>query len=365
MKTLITAIGTVLLGFGGMIIASGCADETTNGSSEPIQQMAEAVAESVISNAAEAELASAIGVEPAVDSSAQANQPSVDDGIPAISFDPDPTVEAMLVVGTNLFAASGEGLIVYDFANRSHFTIATESTVHAIAVHSGRVYVGADQLFTYDDSVLTPVDFELPAPVTALESFSYRLFIGTEAGLHATSIFGQETLLEDYPISALAATESGVWVGTKGVGLFQFDGVDFRERYLARDPSLMKQVTALDSKGDYVYIGTDNGLFVHDGGRWQQLGVEDGLPSNSITAIDASYWVVSIGTTDGLTTYFDGDITPVTQLATTPITSVARYGSKIIVGSTEDRLLVKSGPVVRPIIPPANPAMKKLLSVLR
>ena len=65
-------------------------------------------------------------------------------------------------------------------------------------------------------------------------------------------------------------------------------------------------LTAIGSEGKLLWLGTRDGLFSFDGKRWKRYSVEDGLPSNHITAIfpisKRSVWV---GTDRG-TVKFDG-----------------------------------------------------------
>jgi ligand-binding sensor domain-containing protein len=271
----------------------------------------------------------------------------------------------MVVVGTSLFAVSDGGLLVHDFIAGTTRYVPSETPLSAVAVHAGRVYTGGDCLYVFDDSTLTDVDIDLPGSINDLASFNTRLLIGTDAGLVSSSLFGTEILLPDYWVTALTPAGEAVWVGTRGAGLFEFDGLDFRARYLARDPSLMNYVSALDFAHNHLYVGTDNGLFIFDGGRWQQLIEADGLPSDGVTAIDASNWAVTIGTDAGLISWFDGDFIEVPNLSTTPVVSVARFGSKIVVSSADSELLLRSGPAVRLLIPVHADSLKNLLSVLR
>jgi len=65
-------------------------------------------------------------------------------------------------------------------------------------------------------------------------------------------------------------------------------------------------LTAVASEGKLLWIGSRDGLFSFDGKRWQSYSMEDGLPSNYITAIlPLSKRYVWVGTDRG-TVRFDG-----------------------------------------------------------
>ena len=65
-------------------------------------------------------------------------------------------------------------------------------------------------------------------------------------------------------------------------------------------------LTAIASEGKLLWIGSREGLFSFDGKRWKRYSVEDGLPSNHITAIlPLSKRYVWVGTDRG-TVRFDG-----------------------------------------------------------
>jgi len=65
-------------------------------------------------------------------------------------------------------------------------------------------------------------------------------------------------------------------------------------------------LTAIGSEGKLLWLGTKDGLFSFDGKRWKRYSVEDGLPSNHITAIlPLSKRYVWVGTDRG-TVKFDG-----------------------------------------------------------
>ncbi|MBD3402859.1 hypothetical protein GF420_08180 [candidate division GN15 bacterium] len=366
MKTnkLLTMFSAAILVAGASLI--GCSAEEPEQKPTPMQKLTHTISETVAESVIQAVKARSDTTVPtdAVDTLSPAAETSTE-AFAVVDKTSGYPVSDMVVIGSNLYALTADGLVVFDFVERAQKLVPTDTRLSAIASHAGKLYVGGDGLFVVEDSTLSPVDIDIPGEITSLEGYSYRLLIGTDNGLYSRSIFGDEVLLEDLPISALVSTGDDVWVGTAGDGLFQFDGVDFKERYLSRDPSLMDRVTALDYKYNHLYVGTPAGLFIYDGGRWDQLTAENGLPSGDITAIDASYWVVVIGTDAGATSYFDGDLMPLDKLNNVEVTSTARYNKKIIVGTANGDLVVKSGPVVRSLINRPSDSSVDLFSALK
>lgn len=346
MKTRTLFIFTMLLAFAAGYVVTGCSNDDEPNKIAPSQQLVQSVAESVVNNVAQAELKK---LKDSTKPDGESTETFVEATAASASGENLPEVRDFEVVGPTLYAVTDAGLVIYDFVAKTEKFIESESDLTSVASHAGKLYVGGDDLFTLEDSILVPVDVELP-PITDLESFSYRLLIGTRNGLHAISIFGNEELLPDFSITDIAAADDAAWVGTDGNGLFSWDGADFKKRYLTRDTSIFDVVTALDYNHNHTYVGTPDGLWVFDGGKWGSYTVENGMPANGVTAIDASYWVVTVGTEGGTTSLFKGDLMPVKGLDNIVATSLARYEKKIIAGTVGDFILVKSGPVVRPLI---------------
>jgi hypothetical protein len=214
----------------------------------------------------------------------------------------------------------------------------------------GTVYVGGESLYKIVDSVLEPVTIELIGVITDLYSYEYRLMIGTGCGLYATSIFGYEHLFNDISVTSMIADYSGLWVGTKGHGLYKWDGREFHRRYLQRDTTIFDFVNTLEFNHNHLYVGTGEAMYIYDGGRWETITTENGLPSNEINAIDASAWIVYIATPNGVASFFNNEVTPVKKLDDIPATTLRVYGNSLVVGTEDQQLVKKSGPVVRILI---------------
>ena len=151
---------------------------------------------------------------------------------------------------------------------------------------------------------------------TAYEQEGTGLWVGTAAGLGLI----KENSLFPFPGSnAIAGKEilsiegdggPGIWLGTWGEGLFYKQGELLRQ-FTTAQGLVGNNIFALktDSKGR-LWIGTDEGVGIYDGTKFSSLGIQDGLPSLFITAIEESKdGAIWIGTYDaGLIRYNEGHI---------------------------------------------------------
>ncbi len=90
-------------------------------------------------------------------------------------------------------------------------------------------------------------------------------------------------------------------------------------------------------------MGTENGFHVYNGGRWETMIVEDGLPDSKITSIDASDWVVYIATDKGVVSFYDNDLAPVSNLEGQQVNVIKRRGLQLAVATEYEGILLKSG----------------------
>ncbi len=269
-----------------------------------------------------------------------------------------------VIVEPKLYAVFDGGVIVYDFPGKSHSIIRADEKLQSVAFHEGKVYVGGTHLYRLNDSTLERLEDEYEGVITCLYSHGYRLMIGTECALFSKSIFGRELLLDDVAVSAMAADESGLWVGTAGQGLYRWDGEEFRKRYLLRDSTMFDTVNTLDFKHQHLYVGSTNGLHIFNGGRWKILTTLEGLPANNVKTIDASAWVVYVGTDVGVVSYFNGDFMPVKKLADKKVNVIRLRGRKLIAATDYEGILMKSGNVLKTLVLPVADTNVNILSLI-
>jgi streptogramin lyase len=109
-----------------------------------------------------------------------------------------------------------------------------------------------------------------------------------------------------YRYAALAAAHDTVWCATREAGLFRFDAARQRFDTFTREPSGLagNQLTALAlDRSGWLWVGTQGGgvsRLSPNRSSWELLSVFDGLPSDSITVIEAHGDTVLIGTSAGI-----------------------------------------------------------------
>lgn len=269
----------------------------------------------------------------------------------------------MIIVDSKLYAAFKGGLLVYDFEDNTSQSYAIEGDINSVTMYDTKVYLGGDKLLSFDESGVKIVDDDFEGAITDLYSYDYRLMIGTESGLYSRDIFGKTKLMDDVCVSDITADNTGLWIGTKGNGLYRWDGEIFRKRYLLRDTAFFNNVIALDFNHNHLYMGTENGFHVYNGGRWETLTTENGLPNSKITSIDASDWVVFIATDKGVVSYYNNELAPVSNLEGQQANVIKRKGLKLAIATEYEGILLKSGNNIKTLIEPTPESNINTLSL--
>lgn len=259
-------------------------------------------------------------------------------------------INGMLNVGNTIYSACDGALLIRKLDDTITNAIAIGDNLRAVAMHDGLVYVGGQKLYTLVDDQLAPLPEQLESSINVLCSYGATLMIGTDNGLFSQTPIGIIKLKDSLTVSALTSDRDGLWVGTDGEGLYRWDGEQFQKRFLSRDESLFNNVTALAYNHNHLYLGTDQGLFVYDGGKWDPFDFTCGLPSNLVTAIDASTWIVYIGTDQGLVTYYKDVFKPVEGFSGQQIAAVRKVDRQLVVATTDQGLFVKTGNKVTALV---------------
>ena len=76
------------------------------------------------------------------------------------------------------------------------------------------------------------------------------------------------------------------------------------------------------------------------------------MPSNKVNSIDATDWMVYVGTDKGVVSYFDKNLYPVRKFETMPADVVRLMGNKVIAADENGGIFVKRGYAVRTLIEP-------------
>lgn len=269
---------------------------------------------------------------------------------PAVTGEKGFPIADMIRVDSTLYAVAGNELIITDLKTKSERRVSAAEGLYAVTEHNGKIYAGGTALYELGETGLEPAAAAFDGTIRALTGHEYRLMIGTSTGLFASSIFGDEALFEGIDVTAMAGDSDELWVGTGGQGLYRWDGAEFQRRYLLRDTAVFDFINALAFAHGHLFVGTDEALYVYDGGRWETVTTDDGLPSNRIRSIDASGWVVYLGTPAGVASWFNYDVAPVARLEDRAATLVRTFGRKLIVATEREGVLLKAGPVVSTLI---------------
>lgn len=262
------------------------------------------------------------------------------------------TVYDVAVVDSVVYSVTDGGLMVNDLVTGEHRQIHSDDPLFAVVRHGETLLAGGNRLYRVEDTFLVPVETQFEGAITSLCSYGPLLMIGTENGLYSHTVLGDLQLMGDVWVTALEPDRDGLWVGTDGDGLYRWDGTRFTKRYLKRDTGLFDYVNCIEFSRDRLYVGTSSGLHMFDGGTWQTLTTDDGLPSNTVTAVDASGWIAYVGTDEGLVTWFNDAIKPVGKLEAVSVTAVRTSPHGVLVATEGDGLFQKAGAAVKMLFGP-------------
>ncbi len=349
---LISTLIVLIVAFGVV----GCSsDKSENKSNHVVAEVLDSVTESISKDIANAVVVSADNQD------VESTQSAVKDSSPAENIQ---SFSDFILRNGKIYAVGDNSLYVYDIKKKTQKIHAVEGELNSVAYFDGSVYVGGDQLLKLNDTTLEFVDDEFDGTITELYSYGLQLMIGTSDGLYRRGVFGKDKLMDDITVSAITEDNSGLWIGSKGEGLYRWDGENFQKRFLRRDTSLFDFVNAIDFKHDHLYVGCDNGLYVYDGGKWKTLTAEEGLPDDNVRAIDATNWTVYIGTDKGVVGYFEEQLSPVNTLETKQVNSLQVRGVKLLAATEYEGILEKNGNSIKTLIQPIQLENLQILSLI-
>lgn len=270
------------------------------------------------------------------------------DDAAGLGDDIEPRFFDVMIKDNIVYAAVEDGILTHNLSDGGTSLIPTEKPIGALIDLGDKILAGGDNLYVLDGGRLSGEDYQLdlPGAITALRQHGLNLLVGTTAGLYLFDFDGIRELASGLPVSVMTSDPTGVWIGTAGEGLYRWDGQSFRRRYLRRDSTLFDNVTAMQYNHNHLYLGTDHGFYVYDGGCWQSFGLADGLPSEMITAVNADDWVVKIGTARGPVTFFNGQFKLMPKLESVVVTEFVKVDNRLVAATTNAGLLMKSGGLV-------------------
>ena len=261
-----------------------------------------------------------------------------------------------------LYTTSQGGLIVYDFDTKKNCVIQSEESFEALTVHDGSVYAGGSSLYKVVGEELEKQPDQFEGSITELCSYGYRLMVGTDNGLYSVGIFGKESLMSDFPVSAMVPENEALWIGTDGAGLWRWNGEEFQKRHLRRDTTLFDTILSLDFQHNLLYAGSVNGLHIYNGGSWKTYDETSGLTSNNILDIDASGWTAYIVTDAGLFSLYNDDLQEVENLEGYDVNSVKVRGTRVIMGTETGGIISKRGKSINVLVSPDQDDKPEILT---
>jgi ligand-binding sensor domain-containing protein len=258
-------------------------------------------------------------------------------------------VNCTAVMDGKAVAGTDGGVFMYD---------PVDSSVELISVHKGltdhhvlsilpvgdSLYIGTTTgLYLRDEyGLVSPVAPEFVAEITALASDGSDIYLGTtESGL--VRVTGDETsvMLDKGNITAIQFGGGLMWAASDGEGLFYYDGIKWRRRYLVPDSTAFDHVSSLGYKFNRLYVGTPEGMYVHNGGSWDLYDSDDGLLVCDVTSISFMEWKILAGTRDwGYYEIFEAWVTPVAWSEALEVTSIASDKNLVVVGTPNNGIYV-------------------------
>ncbi|MBN1294760.1 MAG: T9SS type A sorting domain-containing protein [Candidatus Latescibacteria bacterium] len=128
--------------------------------------------------------------------------------------------------------------------------------------------------------------------------------------------------VQDYCVATVTFSESSVWYTiSSGQGLFRFDGTEMIFQIYGNFIGCDQTSDTVSGSGDDVWLASDKGVHYYDGKDLKSFTVENGLPSNDVTALDFdANGILWCGTDKGLCSY-DGEnwITYLGELSVTDL----------------------------------------------
>ncbi|MEZ4706627.1 MAG: hypothetical protein R3A44_05440 [Caldilineaceae bacterium] len=243
---------------------------------------------------------------------------------------PSAVVTDLQVQGDTLWIGTALGLAQYDLAQNS-LTIErqlADSVIESLALdRTGKLWVGtrAADIWQLQDAGAPLENSERwrVFPAATFQELSGRPEIPSKI----------ELTLAAAPVGLDAGASDGMWVAIDRVGLFQWDGVAWRQGAQDGDlPTDFLWTLYSDPQKGELWVGNEAGVTQFDGESWGTLKDRDGLRSSAIYAIagtrEGGYW---FGGKTGLSYYRPERSAPWVHLqgAPTGITALLESGQPV------------------------------------
>jgi len=233
------------------------------------------------------------------------------------------TINEILVYNDLVYSASDLGLSILDtrsgrFRTYERLDNLWDSEVTALASDGNTLWIGTTQGLNYldfsDNVIVRSVGVE-DRRILDIEADTPFVWFGSEYGLH---VHDKETGEWTYVEGSPEMKESAVWhidANSREVWVARTEGIEKFDKtkgewtgYLSNLYGNNRAISIL-AQGDNVWIGTTGGLVKFDrlNNRWVRFTVEDGLPHNSVEAIEIEGDYLWLGTPKGLCKFYWND----------------------------------------------------------
>jgi len=194
---------------------------------------------------------------------------------------------------------------------------------------------------------------EVDAYITALANSADTVYIGTaNRGVLAYSLGSAVTITEMAPVTDIVVGDGELWVSVYDEGLFSYNGIQWKKRFLESDTTAFDRIAALGYRYNRLFAGTPEGLWVFDGGSWDLYDPDDGLFECDVTSIDFKGWKTLAGTRSwGHFEIFEDWVTPIFWTEALEITAVASDGNLVVIGTPDQGIMIQNGEEVTMVNP--------------
>ncbi|MFH2057096.1 MAG: hypothetical protein ABIJ61_14145 [bacterium] len=264
----------------------------------------------------------------------------------SLDFD---AVRDVQIVGNDLLLATAGGVVRF-FPKDSSFVIHSfpqgleDYNCFAVLQVEQQVYVGTiEGVYLIDEeSVVHRIWEPIDAQVTKLAHYTDHFLVGSTAGLYKVVDDQVEVLLPDQCVVDLNENRFGLWAATEEKGLLFFDGEGWRQRCLLADSTAFTEVNCLESAFQRLWVGTPKGVYVYDGGSWDLIDREDNLYDPEVMSLARGQNFMYFGTESGLFSWFDGSLCPLDWSEGLEAGALAVSQARYLVGTPKEGAVFKT-----------------------
>lgn len=272
----------------------------------------------------------------------------------------------LFVDDTSVWIATPVGLVHTDHAGKHVRMIDSAAgvdptTIYAIAgLGNQLLFCTDDKLYEYlGPDTFHAVDLPFTPPIVTCTVSESTTFVGSHNdGVLAMTLGQVLPLKSDLSVTAIVRAPDGIWVGTNGDGLWFFNGEKWQKRFLHNDTTAFDDVTALAYRWPQLWVGTRQGLFRYNGGRWDMYtGNASAFPGGWVTDLALAGPYAYIGTADRGLWIFDGTtFAQIGQFAGESITRIKVDHREVFVGTQNSGVHVLHSGKWRPLYPASDTA---------